>query len=57
MTNFDSITRMDSPIGRIELRALKGKVVGVEIARAGRLRGDGVPENSSPVLDKARKQL
>jgi methylated-DNA-[protein]-cysteine S-methyltransferase len=57
MTNFDSITRMDSPIGRIELRALKGKVVGVEIARAGRLRGDGVPETSSPVLDKARKQL
>lgn len=57
MTNFDSITRMDSPIGRIELRALKGKVVGVEIARGGRLRGDGIPDSPSPVLDKARKQL
>lgn len=57
MTNFDSIIRMDSPIGRLELRALRGKVTGVEIARAGRLRNDGVPDNSSPVLDKARKQL
>ena len=57
MTNFDSITRMDSPIGRIELRALKGKVVGVEIARGGRLHNDGVPDSPSSVLDKARKQL
>lgn len=57
MTNFDSIIRMDSPIGRLELRALKGKVVGVEIARGGRLHNDGVPDSPSPVLDKASKQL
>lgn len=57
MTNFDSITRMDSPIGRLELRALKGKVVSVEIARGGRLSNDGVPDSPSPVLEKARKQL
>ncbi|MFM6967913.1 MAG: methylated-DNA--[protein]-cysteine S-methyltransferase [Microbacteriaceae bacterium] len=57
MTDFDAIIRMDSPIGRLELRAFKGKVVGVEIARGGRLHNDGVPDSPSPVLDKARKQL
>lgn len=57
MTSFDSIVRMDSPIGRLEITALGGKVVGVEIERHGRLGNDGAPEKSSPVLDKARKQL
>ena len=28
MTLFDSIIRMDSPLGRLELRSLDGKVVG-----------------------------
>ena len=57
MTTFDSIVRMDSPLGRLELLALGGKVVGIEIERHGKLTHDSEPEKSSPVLDKARKQL
>jgi len=57
MTHFDSIIRMDSPLGRLELLSLDGKVVGVEIERRGRLTHDGEPASSSPVLDKARKQI
>lgn len=57
MTSFDSLVRFDSPIGRIEITALAGKVVGVEIERHGRLTHASEPEKSSPVLDKARKQL
>jgi methylated-DNA-[protein]-cysteine S-methyltransferase len=57
MTTFDSIIRMDSPLGRLELLSLDGKVVGVEIERRGRLTHDGEPSSSSPVLDKARKQI
>ena len=57
MTTFDSIVRMDSPLGRLELLARGGKVVGVEIERRGKLTHDSEPEKSSPVLDKARKQL
>ena len=57
MTHFDSIIRMDSPLGRLELLSLDGKVVGIEIERRGRLTHDGEPASSSPVLDKARKQI
>jgi methylated-DNA-[protein]-cysteine S-methyltransferase len=48
---------MDSPLGRLELLSLDGKVVGIEIERRGRLTHDGEPASSSPVLDKARKQI
>lgn len=57
MTTFDSIIRTDSPLGRLELLAHRGKVVSIEIERRGRLRYQDEPEKSSPVLDKARKQL
>ncbi len=57
MASFDSITRMDSPLGRLELTANNGKIVGVEIERRGSLRHDGVPEKLSPVLTRARTQL
>ncbi|MFM2412293.1 MAG: hypothetical protein RLZZ587_626 [Actinomycetota bacterium] len=57
MTNFDSIIRMDSPLGRLELLGRGGKVVGIEIEKRGRLSNDGEPDKSSPVLDKARTQL
>ena len=48
---------MDSPIGRLEITALGGKVVGIEIERRGRLTHEHEPVKSSPVLDKAVKQL
>lgn len=57
MTTFDSIIRMDSPLGRLELLAHGGKIVGIEIEKRGRLSHDGEPDKLSPVLDKARKQL
>lgn len=57
MTMFDSIIRMDSPLGRLELLARGGKIVSIEIEKRGRLSNDGEPDKSSPVLDKARKQL
>lgn len=48
---------MDSPLGRLELLARGGKIVSIEIEKRGRLSNDGEPDKSSPVLDKARKQL
>ena len=57
MTSFDSLVRMDSPIGRLEITALGGKVVGIEIERRGRLTHEHEPVRTSPVLDKALKQL
>lgn len=48
---------MDSPIGRLEITALGGKVVGIEIERRGRLTHEHEPVRTSPVLDKALKQL
>lgn len=54
---FDSLVRMDSPIGRLEITALRGKVVGVEIERNGHLAHEKEAEVSSPVLVKAVKQL
>ena len=54
---FDSLVRMDSPIGRLEITALRGKVVTVEIERNGHLAHEKEPEVSSPVLVKAVTQL
>lgn len=57
MTTFDSLIRMESPLGRLEITARGSAIVGLDIARDGGLRNDGEPEKSSPVLEKARKQL
>lgn len=57
MTQFDSLIRMKSPIGRLEITALGGKIVGLDIESNGSLTNDGSPEKASPVLTKATKQL
>lgn len=57
MTDFDSLIRVSSPIGRLEIRALGGAIVGLDIERAGTLPHEGEPEKSSPVLAKAATQL
>lgn len=57
MTDFDSIIRMHSPIGRIEVTARQGAIVGLDIERDGTLPHDGIPESRSAVLDAASQQL
>lgn len=57
MTQFDSLIRMKSPIGRLEITALGGKIVGLDIESNGRLANEKAPEKSSQVLEKAAKQL
>ncbi|MDR6904519.1 methylated-DNA-[protein]-cysteine S-methyltransferase [Agromyces sp. 3263] len=56
MTNV-YLTRLDSPIGRIELVGDDDALTGVTIEREGALPRDGEPEHSNPVLDDARSQL
>jgi len=56
MTNV-YLTRLDSPIGRIELVGDDDALTGVAIERDGALPHDGEPERSNPVLDDARSQL
>jgi len=57
MNEFDSIVRVNSPIGRLEITALNDKIVGLEIERAGRLPHESSPEKVSTVLRQAAKQL
>jgi len=57
MNEFDSIVRVNSPIGRLEITALNDKIVGLEIERAGRLPRESSPEKGSTVLRQATKQL
>ena len=57
MTKFDSLVRMKSPIGKIEITALGGKIVGLDIETKGRLANDDAKEQAAPVLEKAVKQL
>jgi methylated-DNA-[protein]-cysteine S-methyltransferase len=57
MTSFDSLIRMNSALGPLEITARGSSIVGLNIARSGKLDHDGEPEKSSPVLDKAREQL
>lgn len=57
MTAFDSIVRMNSPIGRIEITAHDGKIVGLDIEHDGRLDNDGAPDVSSPVVEQAVREL
>ncbi|KRE26145.1 methylated-DNA--[protein]-cysteine S-methyltransferase [Agromyces sp. Soil535] len=56
MTNV-FITRLDSPIGRIELVGDDAAVTGLSIECEGALPHDGEPERSNDVLDDARTQL
>ena len=57
MTKFDSLVRMKSPIGKIEITALGGKIVGLDIEKKGRLANADAKEKTAPVLEKAVKQL
>ena len=56
MTNV-FIIRLDSPIGRLELRGDESAVTGLSIARDGVLPHDHLPERSNEVLELARRQL
>lgn len=56
MTNV-FITRIDSPIGRIELVGDESAVTGLSIARNGLLPHDDVPERTNELLDTSRRQL
>ena len=56
MTNV-FLTRIDSPIGRIEIVADDDAVTSLSIAHDGLLPHDGEPERSNPVLDHARDEL
>lgn len=51
------MTRIDSPIGRIEITSDGQAVTSLSIERDGALPLDGIPERSNPVLDRAVEQL
>jgi methylated-DNA-[protein]-cysteine S-methyltransferase len=51
------ITRIDSPIGRIELTSDGDAITSLSIERAGTLPFDDLPESSNPLLRRAVKQL
>lgn len=57
MTDFDSLIRVDSPIGRLEITASGDRVVGLDIERDGSLPHESVAEKKSAVLVKTAKQL
>lgn len=56
MTNV-FLTRLDSPIGRIELLGDDAAVTALSIERDGALPHDDEPERSNTILDEARRQL
>jgi methylated-DNA-[protein]-cysteine S-methyltransferase len=56
MTNV-FLTRIDSPIGRIEIVGDDDAVTSLSIAHDGLLPHDGEPDRSNPVLDRARDEL
>lgn len=51
------LTRIDSPIGRLEILSDGDAVTALHIERGGTLPHDGVPERSNDVLDAAVTQL
>lgn len=57
MAEFDALVRIDSPIGRLEIRGSGNAIVGLDIERDGHLPHDDHPENASPVLSVATTQL
>ena len=56
-TSFRYLTRMTSPIGRIELTSDGEAITSLAMERAGRLPLDEHPERSVAVLDRAVEQL
>ena len=57
MTEFDSLVRVNSPIGRLEITARAGVIVGLDIESNGRLPRETQSEKKSPILAKASTQL
>ncbi len=57
MHHFDGISRMDSPIGRLEIVSRGDSIVGLAIARDGDLPHDSQPEKKNAVLVSAMRQL
>jgi methylated-DNA-[protein]-cysteine S-methyltransferase len=57
MPEFDSLIRVHSPIGRLEIIARDGKIVGLDIESGGQLPRESHPETKSPVLTKVAAQL
>jgi methylated-DNA-[protein]-cysteine S-methyltransferase len=51
------IARIDSPIGRIEITSDGDAITSLSIERAGTLPFDELPENTSPLLELAARQL
>lgn len=51
------LTRIDSPIGRLEIIGDSEAVTALNIERGGALPHDGLPERSNTVLDSAVTQL
>ncbi|RNE63665.1 methylated-DNA--[protein]-cysteine S-methyltransferase [Cryobacterium tepidiphilum] len=51
------LTRVTSPIGRLELTADAEHILSLTIERSGRLPFDDEPERPSPLLERAREQL
>lgn len=57
MTEFDSLIRVNSPIGRLEIIARSDAIVGLDIESDGQLPREHHPEKKSAVLAKAATQL
>ena len=56
VTGRQSIIRVNSPIGRLEITASGDRVVGLDIERDGSLPHESTPEKKSAVLTKAAMQ-
>ncbi len=57
MNEFDAISRMESPIGRLEIIARGDVIVGLTIERDGSLPNDSAPTKNSAVIKRAVTQL
>lgn len=57
MNEFDAISRMESPIGRLEIIARGDVIVGLTIERDGSLPNDSAPTKNSTVIKRAVTQL
>ncbi|MFF1634329.1 methylated-DNA--[protein]-cysteine S-methyltransferase [Leifsonia sp. NPDC058248] len=56
-TSFAYLTRMSSPIGRLELTSDGQAITSLSIERGGHLPLEEHPERSTPVLERAVRQL
>jgi methylated-DNA-[protein]-cysteine S-methyltransferase len=55
--SFAYLTRVPSPIGRIELTSDGESITSLSIERRGMLPLDGHPESGAPILDETARQL